>query len=319
MIQLNRVKNSIHARSISVYWHTAFSFCYLIEKIKNCKESNDEIMRKAFFRLPKARGITRKIQLAQLNILKEVKNVCDKNGILFTLDGGTLLGAIRHRGFIPWDDDVDIRMSYEDYEKFKAAISENELIEVNNYYSYRFGYKSIKVKYKATETFFVDIFPYERVQLSCEDEKEKIQELVCDKTNEFNEINSKHLHEDAEISSTIVNLPVKSKYADSKLTSAKETVLSDFPQYGQGDWIISSVENSMPRNQRAMYSNDECFPIEKDALCFEGLKFNMLKNEEQYLHDLYGDYLSLPHLAAPIHSLELKNGLKEALKKISKE
>ena len=75
----------------------------------------------------------------------------------------------------------------------------------------------------------------------------------------------------------------------------------------------------MPEYQRVIYSVEDCFPIVKEALCFEGMKFNMMKNEEQYLYDLYGDYLSLPNRASPIHSMELRNGLKGALKKISKK
>lgn len=79
--------------------------------------------------------ILRKVQLAQLDMAKEVKRICNKYNINYFMDSGTLLGAVRHKGFIPWDDDLDFGMLREDYEKFlKVAPT-----ELNSKYFCRHG------------------------------------------------------------------------------------------------------------------------------------------------------------------------------------
>ena len=57
----------------------------------------------------------REIQLGELGVLKKLKEICEEQGLRYFLFFGTLLGAIRHKGFIPWDDDVDVGMPREDY------------------------------------------------------------------------------------------------------------------------------------------------------------------------------------------------------------
>ena len=67
----------------------------------------------------------RNVQLIQLEIAKEVKRICEQNNISYFMDGGTLLGAVRHKGFIPWDDDLDFGFTRDNYEKFIATAKKN--------------------------------------------------------------------------------------------------------------------------------------------------------------------------------------------------
>lgn len=119
----------------------------------------------------------RKVQLVQLEIAKEVKRICDKYDISYWLDSGTLLGAVRHKGFIPWDDDLDIGMLRKDYEKFMkiapSEISPKYLVQnwdSDKYFGLPFGkIRKIGTRFietkgensKAENGIFVDIFPYD--------------------------------------------------------------------------------------------------------------------------------------------------------------
>ena len=121
----------------------------------------------------------RQCQLRQLDIAKEVKRICKKYNIQYFLNAGTLLGAVRHNGFIPWDDDLDIGMLRNDYEKF-INIAQKELAEKyflqtwdsDPYYAMPFAKIRINgTKYiehnscnvKIHNGIYIDIFPYDNI------------------------------------------------------------------------------------------------------------------------------------------------------------
>lgn len=110
----------------------------------------------------------RKIQLTQLELIQEVDRICRKCNIHYNMVGGTMLGAIRHHGYIPWDDDADIGFLRKEYEKFREACK-TELNTEKYYfqdcrdtYGYRWGYG--KLRRKDTEFVRLDqeFMPYEQ-------------------------------------------------------------------------------------------------------------------------------------------------------------
>lgn len=74
----------------------------------------------------------RDVQLVLLEMLKDIDKICQKHNILYYLTGGSCLGAVRHEGFIPWDDDADIGMMYDDYLRFIKALEED--LDKDKYY-----------------------------------------------------------------------------------------------------------------------------------------------------------------------------------------
>lgn len=78
----------------------------------------------------------KEVQAAYLNLLCEFKKICEKNGVSYFLDAGTLLGAVRYQGFIPWDNDVDVTIPFEDYKKLIEVFPSGGRYELLNHMDY---------------------------------------------------------------------------------------------------------------------------------------------------------------------------------------
>lgn len=125
------------------------------------------------------KNITKKVQDCEIDILQQIDKICKKYNLEYFGIGGTALGAVRHEGFIPWDDDIDIGMSRKDYETF-LSVAQKELPEeyhVQNFFTEPnspFYFTKIRKNntkfveyylkdYKMHHGIFVDIFPFDNI------------------------------------------------------------------------------------------------------------------------------------------------------------
>ena len=114
-----------------------------------------------------------------LILADEVKRICEKHNIRYFMIAGTLLGAVRHKGFIPWDDDMDFGMLRNDYDKFvsvcAAEIDENKFYlqtdKKDKYYTFNFAklrlcgtkvIESFSFDVQTNQGIYIDIFPIDR-------------------------------------------------------------------------------------------------------------------------------------------------------------
>ena len=188
---------SLCAVSISFYCnHKKWKTKKLSQEMKDKEPSDDKLLTTFYYmnqfgnirEFPQAVGIARELQKAETIFLKEIVKVFEKHGIRYWLDGGTLLGSIRHGGFIPWDDDIDIGVMREDYEKLQKIFSEAFNDDPNFYFIQGiFG----KVKYKGTK-LFVDIFPFDVYPKYIHDTKDRetLRKKIKDYSNSFKLIHS---------------------------------------------------------------------------------------------------------------------------------
>ena len=131
-------------------------------------------------------AVLRRLQLTILEILKDIDSICKENNIEYYIAYGTALGAVRHGGFIPWDDDIDICMTREAYDRFlevmpNAMPEKYDLLDIKNTNKYSMCFakvskKGTKFKEKVgtaegyEQGIFVDVFP---LDYAPDDEKER--------------------------------------------------------------------------------------------------------------------------------------------------
>lgn len=242
----------------------------------------------------------RETQLCLLNILKYTKKTLEKNDLNYSLAYGTLIGAARHKGFIPWDEDLDIIMPYNDYLKmlqlpefnnpnFKYTVHYAGNTRLNNEKKYDFPFAKIEDNttqciFKMSDEgggAFLDIFPLTPVPLVGSDKyarKMKSLERWLQYTLIY--------HDDAlkSIAQKIIN-PLYRPIRNRIIKEAFKFVHEDnYKELTNATWGFGNFNETIPREWMNNYTTLE----------FEGEKFRALYNYDEWLTNIYGDWRKLP-------------------------
>ena len=249
-----------------------------------------------------------------LSIYKDIKFICEKYDLVFMLSGGSALGAVRHKGFIPWDDDIDLMMPRKDYMKF---------IE---YFKKEFGYKyilSAPQKGDVVESLFLKVIKKNTLMKGVKDSPDFVSGVLVDifpidriPNNLFvRKLHSCFLFILRGICSCVKMYRSKNAYMKNALSlNIRSSIYYNtckivgfiFSFLKQSKWYClfdkcSSLSHgdkffTIPSG-RALYSGEtllskEFLPVSKGL--FEGIEVNLPNDVDAYLTNLYGDYMTIP-------------------------
>lgn len=234
---------------------------------------------------PVAKGLFRVIQLGNLQLLKTVCEICEQNNLKVWLAFGTLLGAIRHKGFIPWDDDIDIEMMRDDYNKLVDILtsSENEFdICAEFIHSKKDTNIFLKIRHKTIPYLFVDIFPIDELQ---EVLTEKEQYKLSAKLNFYRRLMNFKIKQFIKVSdeSGVLDYVLKKREDFFKFSRKLKIENSD---------LVYGIDFWHRMHKCLVFSNSMYFPL--GEVEFEGYKFNAPNKKEELLNTMFGDFMQWP-------------------------
>ena len=252
------------------------------------------------------RATLRELQLFQLQMLKDIKKVCEKYGIRYYLSGGTMLGAVRHQGFIPWDDDIDIMMPYADYQRF-LSVAQRELGD--DYFlqnseteeNYPFAYSRIRknntamlrewdYKVKFHHGVWIDVNPMLYINGKSDRKKKELLLRIC----HFLKMDEESFVEDKKwliersnkyiynLIGLVRKLPKSTRYGIRKRILHR---INNAPKGKYTAFIWTGISSLVPSE---VYEGN---PVE---VPFEDDVFPVPRDYDQYLTCTYGDYMTPP-------------------------
>ena len=240
----------------------------------------------------------KKVWAVELDMLLEFDRICRKHGLKYFLCGGSLLGAVRHKGFIPWDDDVDVGMLREDYEEFLKLADEfkhpyflqTPYTDPGNFWSFA------KIRNNNTSCISgafvfseisagipIDVFPYDKVSLDdFEENYSKTRELIL-LNSTYMRINNPYLKDTPRVKAYPGGDPME-RYEEIQRIAMKH-------QHEDTGYISLAVA-TIYDSSKNLYRYEDF-----TSLCsveFEGYTFPAMAGYDHVLRVNFGDYMQYP-------------------------
>lgn len=289
---------------------------------KNFRSKIRNIINKVIGRKKKAKGSVlskerlRQLQMIELNILLEVDKICKKHNITYYLGEGTLLGAARHQGFIPWDDDLDILMFRKDYEKFiDVTMRElpSHLLLLNNLTYKKYHLPLTKIVTKDNQGFinvldsnltdhtgpYIDIFPVDFLPFNpSKNSKEyiKLKKIRYYRYLLLFKVNYKSVNTLRKLMYRIISKFLPFKYFHKKIYKLST-------KYNEDEKTVYAVNFASSYSLQKQIVPKEVYGKPK-YIEFEGHFFPVPNNYKKLLKTIYDNYEELPplHKRLPKHS-----------------
>lgn len=244
----------------------------------------------------------RKLQMVELELLEEVHRICEKCGIHYNIIAGTLLGAVRHGGFIPWDDDADVALLRPEYEKFRRAC-QTELDTTRFYFQdhrntpgYRWGYGKLRRKdtlflrnnqehMPYEQGVFIDVFPLDYVPNNYV--LRSLHNFKCFTYRKFFWSEVGRIADKSKFMRTVYG--IMSKVPEKKLKNSFNRFVEKTNKK-KTNWVRILT---FPTPNKEYGYRTKWYESSNDIV-FEGITFKGIKEYDEYLSFKFGNYMELP-------------------------